>query len=102
MDRRVTLQRATITQNDYGEEISTWTDIATVWAERREIRGAERWQAQQAVATVEVKYIIYYRDGLTPVDRLMDIDGKIYDIHAALEIGRREGLELYCAARAEG
>ena len=54
------------------------------------------------MATVEVKYNIYYRDGLTPVDRLVDIDGKIYDIHAALEIGRREGLELYCAARAEG
>jgi SPP1 family predicted phage head-tail adaptor len=101
MDRLVTLQRATTTQNDYGEEIPTWTDLAKVWAERRELRGAERWQAQQTVAKVQVKYFIYYRAGLTPVDRLVDSDGRVYDIHAVLEIGRREGLELHVEARAE-
>ncbi len=100
LDRIITLQRAITTQDSYGEEIKTWTDIADVWAERQQLRGEERWQAQQTVAKIEAIYRIRWKAGLTPIDRLID-DGRIYDIQACSEIGRREGLELQVSARAE-
>lgn len=100
MDRRVTLQARTVTQDAYGEEIPTWVDIATVWAHRVELRGDERWQALQSVAKTDIKYNIRYMDGLNPMDRLIE-GGRVFDIKAVLEIGRREGLEIHAEARAE-
>lgn len=73
---------------------------AEIWAERLELRGAERWNAQQVVATMTCKYKILYRDDIGPLDILVD-GSREYDIKASLELGRREGLELICSARAE-
>lgn len=98
LDRLVTLQRAITTQDAYGEEIKTWSDIADVWAERVELRGVERFEAQQTQAHVDAKYRIRWMAGLTPINRLIDADGRVYDIQAVLEIGRREGLELQVSA----
>jgi head-tail adaptor len=70
------------------------------WAERRELRGDERWSAQQVVAKIACKYRIRYRDDVGPLNILIDGDRE-YDIHAALELGRREGLELIVSARGE-
>ena len=95
------MQRAITIQDNYGEEIKTWTTIAAVWAERKELRGEERWQALQTVAKIEAIYRIRWMAGLTPVDRLIDTDGRVYDIQAVLEIGRREGLDLQVSAHAE-
>lgn len=100
MDRLVTLQVKTVTGvDDYGEETNTWTDVS-VWAERRELRGEERWAAQQVVGTRACFYRVYYRTDLTVEDRLVD-GSDTYDIKAINEIGRREGLELMCVARNE-
>jgi SPP1 family predicted phage head-tail adaptor len=74
---------------------------ATVWAERLELRGDERWSAQQVVASLSAKYRIRYRDDVGPLDVLIDADGREYDISAALELGRKEGLELLVSARGE-
>lgn len=101
MDRVVTLRGKTTAPNDYGEEVATWSDIATVWAERLELRGDERWNAQQVVAKIACKYRIRYRTDVDAIDILVDSDGREYDIQAVLEIGRREGLELICSARGE-
>lgn len=100
LDRRVKLQRYTVTQNTLGEEVQTWVDVATVWAGRRDLRGTERYAAQQMVAKTTVIYTIRYRAGLTPLNRLID-GSDVYDIQAALQVGRKEGLELHCEARAE-
>lgn len=100
LDRRITLQRRTLAENDYGEAIETWVDLATVWAEMLPVRGAERYAAQQTVAETEIKWRIRWRPNLTPIDRLT-YDGRTYDVNGVLEIGRRIGLELYTKARAE-
>jgi SPP1 family predicted phage head-tail adaptor len=72
---------------------------ATVWAERLELRGDERWQAMQTIAGMTCKYRIRYRDDVDPECILVAADDKEYDIQAVLELGRREGLELICSAR---
>lgn len=71
-----------------------------VWAERLELRGSERWQSLQVISKVACKYRIRYRDDVGPLNILVDSD-KEYDIQAALELGRREGLELLTSARGE-
>ena len=74
---------------------------AEVWAERRELRGDERWSAQQVIAGISCKYRIRYRDDVGPLNVLKDADNREYDINAVLELGRKEGLELIVSARAE-
>ena len=44
-DQLVTLQSFTPTQDDYGEEIETWSDITDEWAAVYYGRGSERRQA---------------------------------------------------------
>ena len=100
MDRVLTLQRKTTTQDTYGEPIETWATIATVWAEKKDLRGSELFAAQQFMAGVETIFKIRYRVGMTPLDRVV-CEGETYDVSAVIEIGRREGQEIYCSARTE-
>ena len=93
LDRPCKIQRKTVTQDAFGEEIETWADHASVWAQRKDIRGDERWSAQQVNAKIDAVYRIRYQDGITPLDRFVD-DTKVYDIHGVIEVGRREGLDL--------
>lgn len=71
------------------------------WAERLELRGDERWNAQQVVAGLSCKYRIRYRADVGPLNVLIDSDSREYNIEAALELGRKDGLELLCSARGE-
>ena len=100
LDRRLTLQRRTLTENDYGEAVETWTDLATVWAEKIPVRGAERYAAMQTVAEVDTRFKIRYRTDVSHLDRVV-CAGTTYDVKGVLEIGRREGWEIYATARAE-
>ena len=100
LDRRITLQRKTVVANSYGEPIETWVDLATVWAEYLPTGGVERYAATQMVAEADTRWRIRYRADLTPIDRL-SYAGRIYDVTGVVEIGRREGLEIYSKARAE-
>lgn len=100
LDRRLTLQRKTITTNSYGEDVAAWVMLATVWGKKKDMRGAERYAASQTVAEVDTKFIIRYRSDLTPID-LIICEGRTYDVGGTLEIGRREGIEIHAKARAE-
>jgi len=99
LDRLITIKAKTITTNSLGEEIIVYSAIASdIWAERLELRGAERFAAQQTVADISCKYRIRYRRKIKPDCILIDGDNE-YDIHAVLEIGRKQGLELICSTR---
>ena len=74
---------------------------ATVWAERLELRGEERWSAQQVVASVSCKYRVRYRDDITAQCMLVDDDDREYDIQPPIELGRKDGLELVCSVRSD-
>ncbi len=100
LDRRVTLRAKSLANDASGQAIETWADLATVWAEKRDLRGREYLAAQAVNAEVETLFRIRWRSDVTPANRLT-YDGKDYDIAAVAEIGRREGLELRCTARAD-
>jgi len=46
LDKRITLQSRSATLDDYGQELNSWSDIATVWANVKPLGGREncvRW-----------------------------------------------------------
>ncbi|WP_260581194.1 phage head closure protein [Sphingopyxis sp. PET50] len=91
-DNLVTLQRYAATQDEYGEEIQTWTDLGKEWAatfygngtERRE---AAKEQGEQA-ATFNVRSNALTR-GLMIRDRIV-FDGDNWDIVSTSPIRRAE------------
>jgi len=98
MDRIITLKsRTLIGQDAYGSELTTWSEAET-WAERRELRGAERFAAQQVVSELSARYYLHYREDIDEKDLLVDGD-TTYEIHAVLPLGRREGVEIYVVSQ---
>jgi SPP1 family predicted phage head-tail adaptor len=95
-DRLITIQGKTATADSFGEPIEAWVDVDTVWAEKKDLRGTELFAARQEVASVDTRFRILYRTDVTALNRIL-YEGIYYDIAAVLEIGRREGLEIYAS-----
>jgi len=45
LDKRITLQRRSAVKDDYGQELDTWSDVATVWGNVKPIGGREKLRA---------------------------------------------------------
>ncbi|RZJ01818.1 MAG: head-tail adaptor protein [Brevundimonas sp.] len=104
LDRRITIQRATVTRDEYNAEVSTWATMANVWAAYEPIKDGERFRAGERAAELSARFQIRYSSqvaGVTAEDRLT-FDGKTYEIINVKEIGRREGIELTTVARGDG
>ncbi len=71
MTERVTFQAKSVTRNSLGEEVVTWADVVTVWAEVRPLRGREFYAANQTQQVVDVRFVIRKRTGLTVDHRLL-------------------------------
>lgn len=68
---RITFQQKAVTRNGIGEEVVTWTDVCTVWAEARPLRGQEFYAANQTQQTVDIRFFIRARADLTNDMRLL-------------------------------
>src|SRR5690554_1229994 len=94
LDRRVTLERFTVTEDEYGGDVEAWVTLATVFAEVRQQGGKEFLAAAQETASRRVVFFIRYYPGLTVQDRVA-YDGRNHDVVEVREIGRRDGVELH-------
>lgn len=99
LDRRITIQSATLIDDGYGGQVETWGDVATVWAQFLPGGGNERFASAQVYAETQARFRIRWRAGLSPKNRVL-FDGKAWDVLAVDEIGRRDGIELRVKARA--
>lgn len=103
-NRRVVIQRATVTQDPgSGENVETWATLATEWAEMTPLSDSERVKAAEVSAEITTRFRVAWKSSLStinPKDRLT-FDGKTWDIWGVKEIGFREGLEITAAARAD-
>lgn len=61
---RVTLQTRTDAQDDFGEAVPTWGDLATVWGLVEPLTGREREQAEGLESTVDHRITIRHRADL--------------------------------------
>jgi SPP1 family predicted phage head-tail adaptor len=104
LDRRITLQRFTETRDAFNEPVKSWDPLATVWASYEPLSDGERFRASETAANASARFVIRYSStvaDLTPKDRLT-FDGTVFDIIHVKEVGRRKGLEITAAARADG
>ena len=83
LNQRVTFQQKSVTKNGIGEEVFTWADFVTVWAEAIPIRGREFFSAQQNQQTVDVRFRIRSRSDLVGEMRLV-WNTQPYDIIAII------------------
>jgi len=105
MDRRIVIERAALTTNQYGERAEAWATYATVWAEvsYKYGSGTESIQSDQILTKQPVSFTIRFSadvSGVIPSDRV-SYDGNYYQIEALQEIGRREGLRIVTTLRGE-
>lgn len=103
LDRRITIERYTSVQNEYGEPVVTWANLATVWASWRRASARETLAALEIAAAVSDVFEVRYSgtvSAITPKDRLV-YGERNFDIVSVEEIGRREGLRINAIARAE-
>lgn len=100
LNRRITIQEPTETQDDYGEAIQSWATYRTVWAEKRDLPGNEAFDADQIVAEAVTDWRIRHLSGLTRKMRI-SYGGDIYDIRSIKEIGFKEGHDIRTTAHVE-
>jgi head-tail adaptor len=104
LDRRIVVQTATRSRDETtGEEILTWGEDDTVWAQWLPGSAREIWQARQIDATIEGGYKVYDLPTRPTPDgsRIVGHDDRLYDVKGVTELGRGEGLLIAVAARAE-
>ena len=97
LDRRIDIQGAGITVNDYGERIETWTKLGTVWAAiERKPSASERNSGEQVVSFQSVVFIVRWSSEVSGYDITNRIvySGNNYNILGIQEIGRRDQLRI--------
>ena len=96
LDRRITLQTFSETTDSFGQEVKTYSTLASVWANVKEKVGSEGEDGDMLAATKKVEFIIRYR---TDVNEQMRIsyNSNIYKIQAIQSAdGRKAFLKLVC------
>lgn len=108
MDRRVQFLRAAEVDDGFGV-VESWELPAAlhgspVWANKRDLSDGERWRAGEVQAHVSTRFTVRYSPftaAITPKDRLV-CEGVTYEIAGRKEgPGRRQWIELTCAARTD-
>lgn len=69
-DQRITFQQKSVTKNGLGEEVVTWSDVATVWAKVMPLRGNAFFAANQQQHVIDARFLIRHRPGLSTDMRL--------------------------------
>lgn len=105
---KIQVQRLTASQDpDTNEEVRAWSPVLTALAGK----GYRRASEGQAVAEIAAIRVLRFdlpwspaADTITPLDRIEYPVGAstFFDITEVNEIGRREGVEIFAAARSDG
>ena len=96
LNRRVTLQAPGTTQDELGQPIPGWTDVATLWADIRMKSGLESIKAGAPVSVVQASIRVRYRAGITAGMRLTH-NLQAFNIVAVMpDVGGREYVDLVC------
>jgi SPP1 family predicted phage head-tail adaptor len=109
LDWRIDIQRRTVTQDDYGQEVESWTTVAARRAANvRPLSGDERYISAQFIARQQTEFRVRYSSdlaNLNALDRVIypaidagspDEPGieQIYDVVDVAEMGRHEAIRI--------
>ena len=96
LDRRITIQTFSETTDNFGQEVKSFSTLASVWANVVEKVGREGEDGEMIAATKKVEFIIRYR---TDVDEEMRIiyNSNTYKIQAIQSADARKAfLKIVC------
>jgi head-tail adaptor len=104
LDRFVQFRRATISPGAL-EQVETWANHgAPVWASKADLSDGEKWRGGEVSASVTTRFVLRwspFTSDISPKDRLI-CEGVTYEIVGKKEgKGRRQWIELTCAARSD-
>ena len=96
LNRRIAIERPTLTQDDTGAYTTVWGQIASPWADIRYVSGLEAVRSDAPVSISKASMRIRRRAGIDATCRVL-YDGKVFDVKAVLpdEQGR-EFIDLVC------
>lgn len=96
LNRRCVLQAPVTAEDELGQPIPGWTDVATLWGDVRLRSGLESVKAGAVVSTVQASVRIRYRTGINAGMRVL-VDSVPYEILAVQpDVGGREYVDLVC------
>lgn len=98
---RIAIQTNTPTQDSYGEPVTSWATVATVWAAVEMLSGRELFVAQQAQSEATVRFRIRRRD--VDARQRVSWDGRTFGVESVIHdpTNRRETL-LMCKENQDG
>lgn len=102
LNRRITLQSRTLTQDSVGGQIEAWVDVATVWAAIEPATGRELLTAQtlriDAPRTVTLRWQAAFASPPALAAMRLKYGTRIFNIHSSVNEreGRRE-IVLLCS-----
>ena len=103
LNRTITIQqKGSVTKNAYGEEVITWTTVATPRANIQPLRGMERIEAAQVSAEMSHRVRIRWRPvEIQPKMRILYVDpvegNRVLEIVSVANISERNReIEMMC------
>lgn len=96
LDRRITLQTFSETTDAFGQEVKSYSTLATVWAKVVERIGKESEEGDMIAATKKVEFMIRYRSDVNEEMRI-SYNSNIYKIKAIQSADARKAfLKIVC------
>lgn len=96
LDRRITLQTFSETTDAFGQEVKSYSTLATVWAKVVEKIGKESEEGDMIAATKKVEFMIRYRTDVNEEMRI-SYNSNIYKIKAIQSADARKAfLKIVC------
>lgn len=86
---RLTLSAFTTAKNDFGEDVPTFANYATVWGSFEPLLGREYFASQQMQSPAEAKVRIRYLSTVKDEDRVA-FDGTTYEILGVQNVENRD------------
>ena len=91
LNRVIEIERREVTRDSFGGEIETWVELATVWAEKLQVKPAERFikTSARTVNTSTAQFKILQRENLDETMRVIDDYGVQWGIIGIVKNGRQ-------------
>ncbi len=83
LNKRITIQKLSLTTDEYGNQIQQWSDFYTCWAAVSGINNREYWQArrqnEENILNFQIRHSKELKD-INKTDYRIIFDNRIFDI----------------------
>lgn len=97
LDRRITIQKRTLTRGDTGARVESWADDYKLWAEKLDQRAAEKILGRAEKTENILAFRVRHCDSMDSTTNRVSYRGAVYDINSMIEEGIKRWLVIECA-----